>query len=224
MARCAATNLTYMRATPAGRAGYGAVVDLYHRLAVQGQTCAEAWEAGQPCPSHEPAVDAFWWGVAAWANAFCADVMAWLAPYNGRRLHHELQEVFCRPHREFAQWLRPLGAGSVGTRVITGYSPRVPAGRPAQLILCHDAAWTGLVIRLTAMWGLVRHLKDLRALWQSLRLVRRLRGWPDPVARAYLESDLAFFRGLFGHFPFTPRLRSVLDCFLEAADEELAGG
>ena len=56
---------------------------------------------------------------------------------------------------------------------------------------------------------------------QSLLLVRRLRRWPDPVARAYLESDVAFLRELFGHFDFTPHVRLDLDRFLESAEEEL---
>lgn len=50
--------------------------------------------------------------------------------------------------------------------------------------MAHDAAWTLLGIRLRAKWCLLRHLKDLPALWETLRLVWRLRRWPDPVARA----------------------------------------
>jgi hypothetical protein len=79
-----------------------------------------------------------------------------------------------------------------------------------------------LVIRLTARWGLRRHLKDLPALWQSLSLVRRLKRWPDPMAVAYLESDLMFLRQLFDHFPFSPRLRSALDQFIDISADTLS--
>ncbi len=218
MAKCAANNLAYMRATPAGRAGYGAVVRLYERIASQSLDCARAWEAGMPCPPHEPVVDAFWWGVAAWANVFCADVAAWFGPVHAGIIHNGLQESFCCPHQEFAQWLRPEIPGA---RMVACYSPQVVGSSPAGIILGHDAAWTLLVIRLTARWGLLRHLKDLPALWQSLRLVRRLRRWPDPVAGAYLESDVAFLREMFGHFDFRPHVRLALDRFLESAEEEL---
>jgi hypothetical protein len=224
MARCAATNLAYMRGTPAAKAGYGAVVRLYQRIASQGLDCAKAWEQRRPCPPHEPAVDAFWWGVAAWANLFCADVAGWNWGIHARAIHQELQEVFCRPHREFAQWLRPLGSESPGAPTVARYDPWVDKGNAAGIILAHDAAWTLLVIRLTARWGLVRHLKDLPALWQALLLVRRLRRWPNPVARAYLESDVKFLRELFGHFHFRPQVQLVLDRFLEAAEEELTHG
>lgn len=61
-------------------------------------------------------------------------------------------------------------------------------------------------------------------LWQALLLARRLRRWPDPVARAYLESDLAFLRELFGHFDFIPHVWLALDQFLVAAEEDLADG
>ena len=221
MAKCAATNLAYLQATPAGRAGYGAVVRLYERIASQSLDCARAWEAGMPCPPHEPAVDAFWWGAAAWANVFCADVASWLGPVHAGVIHNELQEGFCQPHREFAQWLRPEIPGA---RLVASYSPQLNVSSPAGIILGHDAAWTLLVIRLTARWGLLHHLKDLPGLCQSLLLVRRLRRWPDTVARAYLESDVAFLRELFGHFDFSTHVWLALDDFLEAADSEARDG
>jgi hypothetical protein len=158
--------------------------------------------------------------VAAWANAFCADVAGWSGPLHASTIHNSLQENFCRPHREFAQWLRPLEPESPGARLAARYSPQVNGGSPAGIILAHDAAWMVLVIRLTVCRGFTHHLKDLPALWQSLMLVRRLRRWPDPVARAYLESDLKFLRELFGHFHFRPQVRLALDRFLEVAEEE----
>jgi hypothetical protein len=224
MVRCAATNLAYMRATPAGKAGYGAVVRLYHRLAAQGLACAQAWAARGPCPPHEPAVDAFWWGVAAWAPMFSVDVLCWAGHGDDRLLHHELQEAFCRPHLEFARWLRPLRPEERGARLVSAYFPRAGSATPGRMVLRHDAAWTRLVIRLTAGWGLLHHLKDLPALGQALLLLRHLERWPDPVARAYLESDLAFLRELFGHFDFTPGLRAALESFLARAGEEVASG
>ena len=217
-------NRRYMDSTPAGAQGFPALVRLYNRLAAQSQLCAEAWLPGVSCPPHEPAVDASWWGVAPWARAFCADVVEWLQPDDGWRLHEELEEVFRRPHRELAQWLRPLGAGSAGSRILARYIPMVSGAGPGRLILLHDSAWTLLVIRLTVSWGLTRHLKDLPALWQSLILVRRLGCWPDPVARAYLQSDPVFLEEIFGHFDFSPELRRILDCLLEASRQELSGG
>jgi hypothetical protein len=216
--------MAYMRGTPAAKAGYGAVVRLYQRIASQGLDCAKAWEQRRPCPPHEPAVDAFWWGVAAWANLFCADVAAWSGPVHARAIHDSLLESFCRPHREFAQWLRPLRPASTEVPLVASHAAPFNGASPAEIILAHDAAWTLLVIRLTARWGLVRHLKDLPALWQALLLVRRLRRWPNPVARAYLESDMKFLRELFGHFHFRPQVQLVLDRFLEAAEEELTHG
>ncbi len=218
MLACAATNLAHMRTTPAGRASPGALVKLYQRLADQGLACAQAWKDGRPCPPHEPAVDAFWWSVAAWAGVFSSDLVKCLEPRDGRLLHDELQEVFCRPHREFAAWLRPLDDGRAAL-VFRSYG-QVAGTSPARLVLAHDVAWTGLVMRLSARWGLPHHLKDLPALWQSLNLVRRLKRWPDPMAVAYLESDLMFLRQLFDHFPFSPRLRSILDRFIDAAERE----
>ena len=219
MVACAATNLAHMPTTPAGRASPGALVKLYQRLAGQGLVCAQAWKDGRPCPPHEPAVDAFGWGVAAWARSFSTDLVYLTQSADEPLLREEMQEVFCRPHREFACWLRPLDdRGMAG--VFHAYS-HVAGTSPARLVLAHDAAWTSLVIRLTARWGLPHHLKDLPALWQSLMLVRRLRRWPDPVARAYLESDLKFLRELFGHFHFRPQVRLALDRFLEAAEEEV---
>ncbi len=76
-------------------------------------------------------------------------------------------------------------------------------------------------MRLTARWGLPHHLKDLPSLWHSLNLVRRLKRWPDPMAVAYLESDLMFLRQLFDYFPFSPRLRATLDQFIDAAEREV---
>ena len=220
MVACAATNLAHMPTTPAGRASPGALVKLYQRLAGQGLACAQAWKDGRPCPSHEPAVDAFWWGVAAWARSFSTDLVYLTQSADEPLLREEMQEVFCRPHREFACWLRPLDdRGMAG--VFHAYS-HVARTSPARLVLAHDAAWTSLVIRLTARWGLRRHLKDLPALWQSLSLVRRLKRWPDPTAVAYLESDLMFLRQLFDHFPFSSRLRAALDQFIDISADTLS--
>lgn len=218
MVACAATNLDHMRTTPAGEASPSTLVKLYQRMAIQGLSCAQAWQEGKPCPPHEPAVDAFWWGVAAWAGVFSNDLLQCLELKDKRRLHYELQEVFCRPHREFACWLRPLDPREAAG-VLHDYNP-VTGISAVQLVLAHDIAWTRLVMRLTARWGLLRHVSDLPALWQSLTLVRRLERWPDPLAQAYLESDLLFFRRLFAQFPFSPRLRAALDEFISAAERE----
>ena len=70
------------------------------------------------------------------------------------------------------------------------------------------------------MWGLVHSLKDLPALWQSLILFRHLGCWPDPVARAYLDSDLLFLAEMFSYFDFSTELRRIPGRFLEAAQQE----
>ncbi len=226
--RCMDTNVRYMATTPAGKAGYPAVVRLYQRIAKESLDCAAAWVAGNPCPPHEPATSAFWWGVAAWASDFTRDVLSWHSggqPLPGRGvLFQELQDIFCRPHREFAQWLKPRSFGTVISLWDFADTYEVDhIGSPARIILLHDAAWTAKVMRLTARWGLVHHLKDLPALVQGLLLMRRLKRPGDPVGRAYLDGDLVFLKELFGHFPFTPQTQAVLDHFLEDALEPERG-
>ncbi|KKN39344.1 hypothetical protein LCGC14_0744490 [marine sediment metagenome] len=219
MLKCAATNVAYMRATPAGRQGYGALVKLYESIAGASLNCAREWADDNPCPPHQPAVDAFWWAVAVWAVRFTTDVVGWAAPPREGLLLQEVQEVFTRPHIEFASWLRPVRPGDRVSEYpfVTRWPPN-----PGLMILAHDIAWTRAVIRLTARWGLVHHLKDLRALGQSVLLIHHLSRGPrnSTIARAYLGSDLVFFRRLFRHFDFSPELRGVLDRFLAAADEQ----
>jgi hypothetical protein len=218
MLKCAKANSQYMRATPAGQ-HFPSLARFYARLADQGVVCARAWREGEPPPPHEPAVDAFWWAVAGWAVVFMTDVagrspevQAGAVP--GGVLHHELQERFTRPHLRFAIWLNPR-------RLPALYDVPRRELAPDQLIIYHDYYWAKQVIRLTASWGLREHLKDLPALFEALALLRRLRaftqGRPEPVARAYLRSDLMFFEELFGHFGFSDRTSAVLDQILSRA-------
>ena len=230
---CASTNWGYMATTAAGHVpGLEAVARLYDRLATQSYSCAQAWLEDRPVPEHEPAVDAFWWGVVEWAHAFPRALLRW-GGYHEPELYDEMARVFYIPHWEFACWLRP-------PKSIVGYAVlpearQVPVPtvfhlpwpfyrRPAEIILRYDARWTRRVILLTARWGLLHHLKrDAKALWQALFLMRRLRRWPDPVAVAYLESDLVFLRELFGHFEFSPRLKGIIENFLAVVERQQHG-
>jgi len=227
--KCAETNFRYMGKTPAGQAGYPAVVRLYDRLATQSYDCARAWLSCRDLRAleHEPAVDAFWWGVVEWAHAFPRALLRW-SGYHDPELYDEMELVFFTPHREFARWLRPKVAKARRGRVLHWRRGRVLHWRPwpfyqrpAEIILQYDAHWTRRVILLTARWGLLHHLRDVKALWQALFLMRRLRSWPEPVAAAYLASDLVFLRELFGHFDFSPRLKAIIENFLAVAESEV---
>lgn len=233
---CAATNAAYMLETPAGTAGaYPAVAILYRKIAAASLILAAAWDEGQPCLPHDPAVDAFWCGVAHWSNIFFVDVIQWWVGGSDKLRHDgvlglgsahlaEARDLFYRPHQKFATWLRydePLVEPD--ERPTYRIRPR-PIDSPARIILEHDAAWTIGVIKLTARWGLVRHLTDLPALWQSIALVRRLRSFPNDAALTYLHSDLEFLEQLFAHFPFDINTRTVLHVFLGRAREEMERG
>ncbi|MBA7714012.1 hypothetical protein ES703_123025 [subsurface metagenome] len=78
-----------------------------------------------------------------------------------------------------------------------------------------------LVVRLTARWGLLTHLKDGAALAEAERLNEDLQNPHSPAYKAYLESDLGFFRALFKNFPFSAGLRKKLDEFITRAEETL---
>lgn len=200
MLHCTGVNARYILP-----AGFDAVAGLYRRIASESLCCALAWRNqprfGEPCPRHEPATSAFWHSVVAWADAF------------GRHLgldEEEWYSKFVAPHRDFAWYLRPYQRGVQPPEDLLSkaFSP----GGPWLLEL--DARWTALVIKLTARWGVLHHLRDLRALWQALRLMRELRSTDSPVARAYLESDIEFFRELFKPFPFSDETRGKIDRFL----------
>jgi hypothetical protein len=233
--------------TPTARsAGYPAVVGIYQRIASESLNLANRWvqeadleavegdsyPGGPAVPAHSAAVDAFWWGVFFWAEHFCSDMVTWwdgmpdAEPGVRQRerknelIRDELIRVFVAPHFEFANWLRMQRGRWEGLCSETS----VPILTPGQIILDHDARWTLEVIKLTARWGLHRHLKDLPALWQALLLIRKLRQHDNAVASAYLESDLAFLAELFGHFPLGRRAKTMVDVFLQVAAENLARG
>ena len=204
---CAEVNVHYMR-LPAGQGGFQAVAQLYQRLAEESLVCARAWVEAQPCPPHEAVVDGFWWGVLAWADAF--GVSLELDP-------HDWNRHFVYPHYGFAQYLKALPKPwtAWGRRSWTTNLPHIkPAvGHPREVILELDVRWTGMVIKLTARWGLLHHLKDLRALRQAIGLMGELHP-STPVGKAYLESDILFFRELFEPFPFSERTSQRIDEFL----------
>lgn len=212
---CALTNQKYMHLR-VGNAGFPRVVKLYRRLAEASVFLAEEYYLGKPRPSpHEPAVDAFWWAVQGWSSSFMGDILNRSpAAFTG-----EMLRQFWRTHYDFADWLRPLG-------VIPLY-PSTPSMQSASgLILGHDDYWTRQVIRLTARWGILRgdlrQLKDGPALIETGLLLRRLTKLPsgDPVAMAYLASDIMFLGDLFGHFNFPPKGKTLLQGFLDQAIDE----
>lgn len=216
--QCAQTNQKYMHFR-VGNAGFPRVVKLYRRLAEASVALAEEYSSGAEHPSpHEPAVDAFWWALVGWSSRFMRDV---LDRSPTAAFKEEMLSQFWHPHLEFADWLRPLG-------VIPLYPPTPPMPKSATgVILCHDDFWTRQVIRLTARWGLLRgdlrQLKDAPALIETGLLLRRLGMWRysnDPVALAYLESDIMFLGELFGHFHFPPKGETLLQRFLDLATAE----
>lgn len=203
MLKCTQVNRDYMR-LPAGRVdGLKHLTSLYKRMANQSCDCARAWVEDRACPEHEPAVDAFWWGIVEWAEAF--GVSAGVDS-------DEWGKVFIRPHREFAEYLLP------------GPHPEpmpMVGGPPADIILRLDALWMERVIQLTTKWGLMAHLKDKGALGEAERLGAELRNPATLTYKAYLESDLNFFRRLFGNFPFSGQTASHLVKWLEEAGRAL---
>lgn len=201
--KCIEVNSGYMR-LPAGQvAGLENMVALYKRVAEQSLECARAWAKDSPCPAHEPATDAFWWGVVAWADGFGLSMGVDQAEW-GR--------LFVSPHEAFANYLRPARPPTP-----------LPAvdGPPANIILALDALWTELVIKLTARWGLLHHLKDKGAIIEAQRLQGELQNPDSPTYRAFLESDLTFFHALFKHFPFSKETRKHIDDWLKKAEEAL---
>jgi len=203
MLKCMEVNSKYMR-LPAGKvAGLEAMTELYKRIASQSLYCAQAWVQDSPCLPHEPATDAFIWGIVAWSDAFGlsmgVDQVEW-----GR--------VFVYPHDEFANYLRP------------GNPPEpLPTvdGSPANIILTLDALWTELVIKLTAKWGLFHHLKDKDAMIEAQSLQGELQNPASPAYKAFLESDLNFFHHLFKPFPFSQKTRKHINDWLKKAEEAL---
>ena len=96
--KCMEVNHKYMR-LPAGKVdGLEAMTRLYKRIAEQCLTCAQAWGQDSPCPDHEPATDAFIWGVVAWSDAFGLSMGVDMA---------EWSRLFVYPHDQFASYLRP---------------------------------------------------------------------------------------------------------------------
>ena len=200
---CTRVNHQYMR-LPAGKvSGIEAMTDLYRRIASQSVACARDWMQDMPCPDHEPATDAFWWAVVAWADAFGLSMGVDMA--EGSRL-------FVDPHCQFANYLRPGNPPEPLEEV---------DGPPADVILTLDAMWTELVIKLTAQWGFLHHLKDRAAILEAQSLQGELRTPGSPAYKAFLKSDLNFFRHLFKHFPFSEQTRKHINAWLKKAEEAL---
>jgi len=204
--KCTEINRDYMR-LPAGMVqGYQAMVNLYQRIANQSVECAQAWVEDKPCPSHEPAVSAFWWAVVSWADAFGSSIGVDM---------EEWDTVFVAPHDQFASYLMP--------RSRSEFLP-VVVGSPAQIVMELDSSWTDLVIRLTIRFGGI-NLRDRRALVGARHLQQELRKEGSPVYKAYLQSDLEFFRQLFKNFTFSEKTVMALGDWLlklEEAEDSVA--
>jgi len=177
-------NCNYMRLPAGEQSNYRAISNLYQSLAEQSRVCAQSWRSDLPAPWHEPAVDAFWWAVVAWADAFGisigADPTEW-----GRK--------FVKPHFDFACYLRP------------GEDPEPIEphfGHPDEIIMELDVRWMKRVMTLTGRWGWFHHLKDMAALQEAHKLEGDLRDPNSGVREAYLRSDLNFFVALFEPVPF----------------------
>lgn len=220
---CAQVNYDYMR-QPAGQLkGYERVTALYKSLALQSWACAQAWVEGNPRPpEHEPAIDAFWWALIPWSLAIGRDMGL---------DKKELGKIFVHPHYEFARYLRDASPEPVWpqTKLIPWRTTdntewKLHDGRfstvAANVILYNDVVWTKMVIRLTARWGLLHHLKDIPALLQVRRLLKELMPpyTDNAVQRAYLASDTQFFRQLFQPFEFTQRTWDIIEQWITAAE------
>lgn len=202
MHRCCEVNCEYMRLPAGSLDEYRHIAGLYQRFADQSLLCAGAWLRNRPCPRHEPGVDAFWWAVTAWTDAFGISIGVDMAEWSRKFVH---------PHFEFARYLRP-------GEELPVIDPH--AALPAETILELDVRWMKLVVDLTSRWGMLAHLKDMPALHEAQRLEKALRA-EDGVARAaYLKSDLKFFQELFEPFPFEYKTRQQLNDWLAMADPD----
>ena len=160
--------------------------------------------AALACPDHEPAVDGFWWGVVSWAEAFGASIGADPGEWN---------TVFVHPHDQFAGYLKPRSRTEMLGAVV---------GSPAEMVMELDVAWMGLVMKLTAQFGLANHLRDYRAMLEARNLEQELRRPGSPARRAYLQSDLVFFRQLFANFPFSQETVARLSQWLRDLERCIA--
>ena len=142
-------------------------------------------------------------GVVAWSDALGLSMGVDMAEW-GR--------LFMYPHQEFANYLRPGNPPQPLEEVNDS---------PANVILTLDAAWIDLVIKLTAQWGAFHHLKDRAAILEAQRLQGELRTPGSPAFKAFLESDLNFFRHLFKNFPFSGQTRKHINAWLKRAEEGL---
>lgn len=202
MLHCMDVNCKYMRLPSGHIEGYENLVALYDRIASQLRACAAAWVRGEPCPEHEPAADAFIWAVVAWADAFGISLGAEPVEW-GRK--------FVGPHADFAEYMRPLERPDA-------IEPH--AGLPAETIIELDVRWMVQVMKLTAKWGMLHHLKDMPALHEAQRLEKELRSEDGATREAYLRSDLKFFQALFKPFPFKPETMQQLKDWLAMADPD----
>lgn len=199
--QAAKLNAAYMD-MPVG-SHYPSMVKLYRMIAREGVECARAYVNGDPPPKHSASLDAFLWGNVAWARSIGAfivdDAGVW-------------EHLFVTPHFLFAQYLK---------------FPVVPrklqvAGKglhPADLNLEHDRQWMWLVMKLTARWGLLSHLRYLPALAQSIRLAKHLKPYHrSQVTLNYIRADLAFLRLLFEVFLVNePKIMKQCRSFLDEA-------
>ncbi len=217
MVHCAFVNYQYMDGKAGQLRGYESLVRLYRSIAGESLVCAQAMYEHKECPCHDPATSAFWWANVSWALAI------------GRGIgvdEEEWYEEFVAPHISFAVYLRPVAGGlrelsipSLSLRPHYEHIPEVFAFdvTAEDLIILNDVYWINLVINLTTRWGLLYHLKDIRAFFQSRKLMKQLRRRHSLAWEAYLESDIHFLNLLFEPCNFTPETRSIINKWLEEA-------
>lgn len=206
MVHCARVNYGYMDLPAGNLRGYKSMVGLYRRIAEQSLICAQAMYEHKECPAHDPATSAFWWAIVPWAFAIGKDIGV---------DEDEWYEKFVAPHISFALYLR-------STTVLDRWEPPMISFSPGESIIAHDIRWTKLVIKLTCKWGLWYHRKDIRAYFQTRRLMRELNRI-STAWEAYLESDIRFLIRLFGPFDFSPDTDAKIKKWLrEAMDSKIA--
>lgn len=208
---CTQVNEDYMK-LPAGMIpDYRNLANLYRRMAGTSRECAEAWIKNRTCPEHETAVDAFWWAVWNWADAF------------GRSFKletREWQKKFILPHFEFARYLRPIDNSRHSE--VDRYIETI-RGEPSEIILELDIRWMKQVVYFTARWNFWGYFpRESPSLVQAKKLESALRKPGSEAQKAYLESDLIFFRQLFAGFPFSDEMKMSLDNILCRVEREIA--
>lgn len=216
MVHCALVNYQYMDLPVGQLHQFQAVIDIYRRIAGESLVCAQAMYEHKECPPHEPATSAFWWANVSWLMTIGKGI---------RVNQEEWYEKAIAPHISFSLYLRPDGdLRNLGNPVPLMRGPDYDfisdpfAVSAEEFIILGDILYAKLIIKLTARWGLWHHLKDIRALFQSWKLIKGLKRRHSPVWEAYLESDIIWMRRFFEPFEFSPQTREKVDEWLKEGE------